>query len=126
MADNTIAGLVIMYVDDAFIIGSVELCGRVKSKFRDLWDLTIQGMLHNDHMGLQVGGQVDLDGEAVPIKSEVTYLGVQVGRSENGIFLHQGAWIQSEIRKRSWLHLGSAESLPELEGKWTLLNTMPP
>ena len=118
-ADGTIAGLLIMYVDDAFIVGSIELCTRIKARLRALWDLKIQGLLHNDHLELRAGDQVDLDGEQVQVKSEVTYLGMQVGRNQSGIFLHQGAWIQSEIRKRSWLHLGSAETLPELdEGKW--------
>ena len=108
-----------MYVDDAYVIGGLELCGRLKTKLRELWDLKIEGIMQNEHLDLQVGGRVNLEGEEIPIKAEVTYLGMQIGRNEKGIYLHQGAWNRSEILKRSWLHVSGVESLPEIdEGKW--------
>ena len=52
-----------MYVDDACIIGGVELCGRVKAKLRELRELKIQGILQNEQLGLYSGARVTLEGE---------------------------------------------------------------
>ena len=80
---NGFAGALVMYVDDSFIIGGIELCGRVKAKLRELRELKIQGILQNEQLGwLHSGARVTLEGE---VKPEVTYLGMQIGRNQKGI-----------------------------------------
>ncbi|CAE7589797.1 unnamed protein product, partial [Symbiodinium microadriaticum] len=54
-SNGEIQGAMVMYVDDALIIGDLEICTRLKAKLSSLWDLKVQGILKNHHMNLVVG-----------------------------------------------------------------------
>ena len=56
-SNGEIQGAMVMYVDDALIIGDLEICARLKAKLSSLWDLNPQKSSHelggwgDDHAG---------------------------------------------------------------------------
>ena len=108
-----------MYVDDAIITGQPELIRRVRRFLLNLWDLKVQGMLSNEHLGLAPGQSFELDGGSTVVKDELTYLGFQIQRCSSGVAVHQQNWLDAEMKKRAWLNLQGTDVLPEMdEGKW--------
>ena len=114
-----LVGGMMMYVDDAIIAGQPELIRRVHRFLLNLWDLKVQGMLSNEHLGLVAGQSFELDGGSTVVKDELTYLGFQIQRCSSGVAVHQQNWLDAEMKKRAWLNLQGTEVLPEMdEGKW--------
>ncbi|CAE7510622.1 unnamed protein product [Symbiodinium sp. CCMP2592] len=118
-SSGEIQGAMIMYVDDALIIGDLEICARLKAKLSSLWDLKVQGILQNPHMNLVVGETIMLENTPVNVKDELSFLGMKIGRDATGIYLHQHAWISTELKKRGWSTMGGCDNLPDVEeGVW--------
>ena len=118
-SSGEIQGAMVMYVDDALIIGDLEICARLKAKLSSLWDLKVQGILQNPHMNLGVGETIMLEDTPVHVKDELSFLGMNIGRDATGIYLHQHAWISTELKKRGWSTMGGCDNLPDVEeGVW--------
>ena len=95
---GNLMGGIIMYVDDAAIIGSTELIRRVHHFLRNLWDLKVQGVLSSESLSLTPGQAFELDGGATMVKAELTYLGFQIQRCADGVAVHQVKWLDAEKR----------------------------
>ena len=115
---NLVGGMM-MYVDDAIITGQSELIRRVHRLLCSLWDLKVQGILNNKHIGLVSGQDFELDNGSTTVTDELTYLGFQIQPCDSGVAVHQQNWLDAEMKKRAWLNLQGVDSLPEVdEGKW--------
>ena len=118
-SSGEVQGAMVMYVDDALIIGDLEICARLKAKLSSLWDLKVQGILQNPHMNLGVGETIMLENTPAHVKDELCFLGMKIGRDATGIYLHQHAWISTELKKRGWSTMGGCDNLPDVEeGVW--------
>ncbi|CAE6971992.1 GIP [Symbiodinium sp. CCMP2592] len=62
-SSGEIQGAMVMYVDDALIIGDLEICARLKAKLSSLWDLKEEGVwMPKEHTGSGAGekGSIEL------------------------------------------------------------------
>ena len=70
-------------------------------------------------MNLGVGETIMLEDTPVHVKDELSFLGMKIGRDATGIYLHQHAWISTELKKRGWSTMGGCDNLPDVEeGVW--------
>ena len=94
-SNGEIQGAMVMYVDDALIIGDLEICARLKAKLSSLWDLKVQRILKNHHMNLVVGETIMLENTPVHVKDELSFLGMKIGRDDNGIYINMPGFPRS-------------------------------
>ena len=53
------------------------------------------------------------------MKDELSFLGMNIGWDDTGIYLHQHAWISIDLKKRGWSTTRGGDNLPDVEeGMW--------
>ncbi|CAE7481789.1 unnamed protein product [Symbiodinium sp. KB8] len=111
-SEENLCGVLALYVDDCLILAPKELFTRTVSFITATWKSKVQGILARGD--LKSGMEVD----GVRVVDELTFLGLQLRMSDEGIHITQQRWIAQELKKRGFLHLSGCDSLPEpREGK---------
>ena len=111
--ENSIHGLVVSYVDDCLIAAGPEVMKLVMQDISSIWKVKCQGLLAPP--GVEKRNITDSSGSVIPWKDELTFLGLQLSMSKDGIRTSQSRWIAQALRQRGYLHLNGAVCLPSLD-----------